>query len=101
MFSFIFPVIVLCDEHPQPPPPVSRQSITIALEIYRTNVPSCEFETTTKGPSKSKFKSVSFSDYHMQGSTWVKNEVRHGLFKSCRSPTWAFIKIVESDVKAL
>ncbi len=36
-----------------------------------------------------------------QGSTWVKNEVRHGHFKSCRSPTWPFIKTVESDVKVL
>ncbi len=26
--------------------------------------------------------------YNTQGSTWVKNEVRHGHFKSCRNPTW-------------
>ncbi len=40
---------------------------------------------------------------HTEGSdvTWVKNEVRHGHFKSCRSPTWAFIKTVESDIKVL
>ncbi len=30
-----------------------------------------------------------------------KNEVRHGHYKICRSPTWAFIKTVESDVKVL
>ncbi len=29
---------------------------------------------------------------HHEGSTWVKNEVRHGHFKSCRNPTWPFIK---------
>ncbi len=28
-----------------------------------------------------------------------KKEVRHGHFKSCRRPTWPFIKTVESDVK--
>ncbi len=30
-----------------------------------------------------------------------KNEVRQGHFKSCRNPTWPFIKTVESDVKVL
>ncbi len=35
------------------------------------------------------------------GSTWLKNEVRHDHFKSCRNPTWPFIKTVESDVKVL
>ena len=39
--------------------------------------------------------------YKIQGSTWVKNEVQHSHFKNCRSPTWGFIKTVESDVKVL
>ncbi len=30
-----------------------------------------------------------------------KKQVRHGHFKSCRSPTWVFIKTVECDVKVL
>ncbi len=32
--------------------------------------------------------------YQLGLYTWVKNEVRHGHFKSCRSLTWAFIKTV-------
>ncbi len=35
------------------------------------------------------------------GLHMVKNEVRHGHFKSCKNPTWPFIKTVESDVKVL
>ncbi len=38
---------------------------------------------------------------YIYGSTWVKNEVRQGHFKSFRSPMWAFIKTVESDIKVL
>ena len=34
-----------------------------------------------------------------KGATWVRNEVRHGHFKSCRSSTWAFMKTVETDIK--
>ena len=37
----------------------------------------------------------------LEGSTWPKNEVRRGHFKSCRNPTWPFITTVESDVKVL
>ncbi len=28
-----------------------------------------------------------------------KNKVQHGHFKSCRTPTWPFIKTVESNSK--
>ncbi len=36
-----------------------------------------------------------------KGSTWVKNEVQHGHFKSCRTTTWPFKKTVECDVNVL
>ncbi len=36
-----------------------------------------------------------------KGSAWVKNDMRHGHFKSCRNLTWPLIKTVEGDVKVL
>ncbi len=67
-------------------------------KIQEVHAAPCLCITSKVGSPISKVKMKLKSDgilagRQTQGSTWVKNEVRHGHFKSCRNLTWPVIKM--------
>ena len=61
--------------------------VKFSYSTYKHDVTTTDKDFVRKSPPK--------------GSTLVKNEVRHGHFKSSTTNPWPFIKTVESDVKVL